>query len=181
MEVIFRRIGTSYVYWYNRKYERCGHLFQDRYKSEAVEDDSYFLTVLRYIHRNPLSAGITSNLSEYPWSSYREYTKEKGICNIGFALSMFSKDPGQAVELFKEFNMQGNDDKCLEYDNSVRLSDSEAREKILNITGISNIKKIQTLPSSERNKTIKMLKENGLSIRQIERLTGVSYAVIRRC
>lgn len=39
-----RRIGAGYVYWYNWKYERYGHLFQDRYKSETVEDDQYFLT-----------------------------------------------------------------------------------------------------------------------------------------
>ena len=50
---IFKRIGVRYVYWYNWKYNRRGHLFQDRYRSEAVEDDSYFLTVLRYIHQNP--------------------------------------------------------------------------------------------------------------------------------
>jgi len=37
--IIMRRIGASYVYWYNWKYQRCGHLFQDRYKSEVVEDE----------------------------------------------------------------------------------------------------------------------------------------------
>lgn len=45
--VTVKRVGASYVYWYNRKYGRCGHLFQDRYKSEPVEDDKYFLAVLR--------------------------------------------------------------------------------------------------------------------------------------
>ena len=55
---IMRRIGGSYVYWYNHKYERVGNLFQDRFKSEVVEDDTYFLTVLRYIHQNPAKAGI---------------------------------------------------------------------------------------------------------------------------
>jgi len=53
-----KRIGASYVHWYNWQYNRKGHLFQDRYKSEAVEDDAYFLTVLRYIHQNPLKAGL---------------------------------------------------------------------------------------------------------------------------
>ncbi len=45
-----KRIGVSYVARFNRKYDRCGHLFQDRFKSEAVESDEYFLAVLRYIH-----------------------------------------------------------------------------------------------------------------------------------
>ena len=50
---IFKRLGVRYVYWYNWKYKRTGHLFQDRFKSEPVEDDSYFLAVLRYIFQNP--------------------------------------------------------------------------------------------------------------------------------
>ena len=46
---IFKRIGARYVYWYNWKYQRKGHLFQDRFKSEPIDDDLYFLAVLRYI------------------------------------------------------------------------------------------------------------------------------------
>lgn len=48
-----KRICSSYVYWYNMKYDRCGHLFQERFHSEDVDDPSYFLKVLRYIHQNP--------------------------------------------------------------------------------------------------------------------------------
>ena len=46
-----QRISSSYVRWYNQKYDRCGHLFQERFKSETVQDEAYFLTVLRYIHK----------------------------------------------------------------------------------------------------------------------------------
>src|SRR5690554_3854054 len=56
LAAVFRRIGAKYVYWYNLKYKRCGHLFQDRYRSEVVETQQYLLTVLRYIHQNPLKA-----------------------------------------------------------------------------------------------------------------------------
>ena len=61
----FKRIGASYVYWYNWKYGRRGHLFQDRYKSEVVENDSYFLTAIRYIHQNPLKANIVKDIADY--------------------------------------------------------------------------------------------------------------------
>ncbi|MGI5879834.1 MAG: transposase [Syntrophomonadaceae bacterium] len=64
-----KRVNGSYAYWYNWKYDHVGHLFQDRFKSEPVDDDTYFLTVIRYIHRNPLTAGMTDGL-EYAWSSY---------------------------------------------------------------------------------------------------------------
>lgn len=67
---IFKRLGVRYVYWYNWKYKRTGHLFQDRFKSEPVEDDTYFLAVLRYIYQNPVKAGLCEKPEEYQWSSY---------------------------------------------------------------------------------------------------------------
>ena len=54
LEQIFKRIGARFVYWYNLKYKRSGHLFQDRFKSEPINDDNYFLNVLHYIHQNPV-------------------------------------------------------------------------------------------------------------------------------
>jgi putative transposase len=69
LEKIMKRIGASYVYWYNWKYERIGHLFKDRFRSEPVEDDAYFLTVLRYIHQNPLKAGFVQDIAKYRYKS----------------------------------------------------------------------------------------------------------------
>ena len=77
---VMKRIGAKYVYWYNLCYERIGPLFQDRFKSEAVKDDAYFLTVLRYIHRNPLKVGIAAGLSVYLHSSYASYLAEDPAC-----------------------------------------------------------------------------------------------------
>ena len=72
LTLVLKRIAGSYVYWYNWKYHRSGHLFQDRFKSEPVEDDAYFLTVIRYIHQNPVKAGICRNVDGYKFSSYNE-------------------------------------------------------------------------------------------------------------
>ena len=55
---IMKRLGSSYAYWYNKKYERVGHLFQDRFRSEPVNVETYLLIALRYIHQNPVKAGI---------------------------------------------------------------------------------------------------------------------------
>ena len=92
-----KRIGTAYVYWYNWQYGRKGHLFQDRYKSEAVENDRYFLTVLRYIHQNPIKAGLVKDIETYEWSSYKEYIGEKGIVDTDFVLSMWDTDRDKSV------------------------------------------------------------------------------------
>ncbi|WP_308160333.1 transposase [Bacillus sp. ISL-77] len=57
-----KRIGVSFVMYYNWKYGTSGHLFQDRFKSENVENDQYLLTVVRYIHQNPLKARIVKRV-----------------------------------------------------------------------------------------------------------------------
>ena len=100
-----KRIGASYVYWYNWQYNRKGHLFQDRFKSEAVEDDAYFLMVLRYIHQNPLKAGLTNDIASYKWSSYKEYMTETKIVNVDFVLSLFDKEKDKAIEKFEGSTM----------------------------------------------------------------------------
>jgi REP element-mobilizing transposase RayT len=122
-----KRICSSYVYWYNWKYERCGHLFQERYKSEIVENDAYLLTVLRYIHQNPVKAGISKSTQDYKWSSYNEYIKEPTITDIEFILEILSANREKALVLFIEHTIEQNDDKCLDYEEKVRLSDHEVR------------------------------------------------------
>ncbi len=64
-----KRINISYVYYFNKKYDRIGHLFQDRFKSEGIENDAYLLSAVRYIHNNPVKAGKVQSIEEYKWSS----------------------------------------------------------------------------------------------------------------
>jgi len=175
----FRRIGASFVYWYNWKYSRCGHLFQDRYKSEPVETDSHFLTVLRYIHQNPTKAGVVKEIEQYPWSSYREYMTKPEICDTKFALKLFSEDYQEALELWEKFNHAKNNDQCLEYDDGKRLNDTEATELIQSVVGVKIPSEIQSYEKKNRTLVIRKLKDTGLSIRQISRLTGISFGVIR--
>ena len=69
-----KRIASSYVYYYNRKYGRDGHLFKERFKSEPVNDMAYFTTLLRYIHQNPVKAGIVGQGGQVSVSRRREGT-----------------------------------------------------------------------------------------------------------
>ncbi len=68
-----KRIASSYVYYYNRKYGRDGHLFKERFKSEPVNDMAYFTVLLRYIHQNPVKAGIVEKVKDYEYSSWGEF------------------------------------------------------------------------------------------------------------
>lgn len=74
---------------------------------------------------------------------------------------------------------QGNNDQCLEYDDAARLKDSEAEALIESVANVINPKGIQTYEKLKRDEVIKLLKRKGLSIRQIESLTGVGFRVIR--
>lgn len=69
---IMTSLLTSYSMYFNRKYDRVGTLFQNRFKSKLCDKDSYFLGASRYIHLNPIEAGLSSDLKNYPWSSYQE-------------------------------------------------------------------------------------------------------------
>ena len=70
-----KRIASSYVYYYNHKYLRDGHLFRDRFKSEPVNDMAYFTVLLRYIHQNPVKAGIVKDVKDYEYSSWGELSE----------------------------------------------------------------------------------------------------------
>ena len=70
---IMREINWYYSRHFNLKYEKVGHLFQNRYYSEIIERESYLMEVSKYIHLNPVKAGIVDKPIMYPWSSYGVY------------------------------------------------------------------------------------------------------------
>ena len=176
LDLIMKRIAGSYVYWYNWKYYRKGHLFQDRFKSEPVENDEYFFTVIRYIHQNPVKAEIAENVMEYRYSSYNDYVEGGSqITETEFALSIMQKED------FLCFNNESNEDNCLDVENvNFRLSDNDAREVIKKVSKCENSTEFQTLEPERRNYYIKKLRIKGMSIRQISRLTGISKGIVEK-
>lgn len=182
---IMKQIGTSYAYWYNCKYERSGHVFQDRFKSENIEDDSYLITVIRYIHQNPVKAGIVTKAENYIWSSCRVYYGEKeyppGLTQTSLILGMFGETTSQSIECFKVYNDEKNDDHCLEDDCTKNLPDSEAIKIMTNLNNNQAISTLTNMPKAERDLLLQRFKETeGLSLRQIARLTGLGYQTVNR-
>lgn len=180
LDIIFKRIGSRYVYWYNNKYQRTGHLFQDRYKSEPVDTDAYFLAVLRYIHQNPVKAGLCDNLSSYKWSSYSDYARKSSITDTDFVLSLFSEKSKEAFSLFDKFLKEDEKAHCIDIDEGGRIADKEAQEIIHKYSGTMNSAEFQKLAPVKRDEILALFKENGLSIRQIVRLTGISFGIVRK-
>ena len=176
LEQIFKRIGGRFVYWYNVKYQRSGHLFQDRFKSEPVDNDAYLLTVIRYIHQNPVKAGLCKKPEDYRWSSWREYLSEPWITDVSFTDALIDR-----AELI-EFHKQEGQEKCLDVVDkpAIRLTDEQAKAILKKASGCSSAADFQKLTPIVRDKAIGALRDKHLSLRQISRLTGVSVMIVRR-
>ena len=172
LDLMMKKIAGSYAYYFNWKYERVGHLFQDRFKSEPIDEERYFLTVLRYIHQNPYKAGI-STTSDYCWSSYNDYIFSQGITDTEEVLEMLG-----TKENFVEFIGEAEKTNCLDVVESHRLTDEKAREMISKLLKSEKSKSIGELDTTTRNKLLRKLKDKGISIRQLERLTGINRGVI---
>ena len=174
LDVIMKKIGIKFVVWYNRKYQRAGHLFQDRYRSEPVNDMRYFQIVFRYIHQNPLKAGLENSLGIYPWSSYRDYAfSDSSFIDIEKILGLF-RDHQECME----YLCARSDDKCMEYNTTSRFPDSEALKIIREKTICDSPSDFQHMERAKRNQNLKILYQSGISIRQLSRLTGISRTSI---
>ncbi|WP_254124805.1 transposase [Neobacillus sp. 114] len=180
-----KRIGVSYASYYNWKYDTTGHLFQGRFKSENVEDNRYLLTVTRYIHQNPVKAGIVDRPNEWKWSSCREYYAfkphdKRNLLDANFILGKISPDQTFAMEKFKEYNGKINNDECLE-EKRRRLPDEEARVIIKKLLGPGDFTRVKVLPKAQRKEVFQKVKNiRGVSQRQAARILGVSPSLINR-
>jgi len=190
---IMKRINISYVYYFNKKYDRVGHLFQDRFKSEAIENDKYLLAAVRYIHNNPIKAKLVSNLSEYRWSSYNDYISKKfsNQSAIGkeFILSMFSTSGNNAMKMFVEFSNQESTEIFIEYTedsnkNKIMQSEEKARQfvaKYLQERGTNIIEIKEAYGLTVRNALIIELKNHSiLSIREIAGILEIGRNIVQR-
>lgn len=121
---VMKSINVSYANYFNKTYRRCGHLFQDRFKSEVVDNDRYLTELTRYIHLNPVRAKIVSKPGNYEWSSYQVYVGlEKDLSQLvdaALVLELFSSSYSKArQEYIRYVNRDG--DAVYDEDGSPRV------------------------------------------------------------
>lgn len=107
---VMRHIGGVYTQRINRKYKLDGHVFRGRYKSILVDRDSYLLEVIRYIHLNPVRAGLVKAPEEHRWTSHRLYiapVRQYSWVSTGEILALFGKDTRSSRLAFNDFVKQG--------------------------------------------------------------------------
>ena len=106
---IMQNVSFRYTRWINKWQKRVGHLFQGRYKALLVDQERYLLALIRYIHLNPIRAGIVKELAEFPWSSHAAYLggKQPDWLHCDLALSLFSSDRSEARRRYATYIHQG--------------------------------------------------------------------------
>ena len=186
---IIKKIATSYVYYFNHKYKRVGHLFQDRYKSETIEDEAYLLSAIRYIHNNPEKAEITKK-EKYKWSSYPHYidplNHHREMPETKEILEMFSSDTKKALKEFIHYSNQYEEKNFLEMGETIKseINEVNVNEYINRYLKSRHLKK-EDLKRREQVKQkeelIRQLNKGlNLSKRKIAILIGVNRETVRK-
>ena len=173
--VFMRKLLSAYARYFNDKYDRVGHLFQDRFGSVAVATDAQLMATVRYIHRNPCEIPGQS-FETYIWSSYREYVRAPFISETRFVLSLFN-----SIDEFAEFhkNWQPDDEKQAK-PKLLHLDDIDAVAQASALLGIERLTQIAALDKAARDSMLASLKEAGFPISQIARITEINRNTVQR-
>ena len=177
---MMKRIGVKYVTWYHATYDKNGRVFHDRFKSEPVENNEYLLSVLRYMHQEPVRLGLVTEVSRYKWSSFCDYIEKSAAVDTKICLNLFGEDERWQKVRWQKFMNEPNEEKCLE---AVRdkVQDNDLKLMLLRLGNIKNIEDLRKLPKKKRNEIIKDVKSmDGISTWQIAKITGLSQSVITR-
>ncbi|MBO4214139.1 MAG: transposase [Lachnospiraceae bacterium] len=174
---VIRRVATTYAQYFNRKYGRVGHLFQDRYRSEAVKSEEQLIQTLRYIHRNPVKAGICEKMEEYTLSSYRQYVlNEWGIADTGFIMRAYG------IEQVTNYPQELMEKVYMDVDEKVEkhVTNAGAKNIYEEVSRSLGIIRADNLCANARNAFVRELRKRGLSVSQIACLSGLKRNTISR-
>ncbi|MBE0466825.1 MAG: transposase [Candidatus Desulforudis sp.] len=175
---LMKRVNISYVNYFNKKYERVGHLFQDRFRSEVVDEDSYVLALARYIHQNPVRAGMVKSAGEYKWSSYACYLDENDFSKLvetETVLELLASDKRTARKRFEEYMNEEAQEVFIDLVEDVRVMDEKTAKELFERMlrrghNVDDNTKVQV-----SDNLIKEFKEKtNLSIRKIAAITGLN-------
>lgn len=179
-------INQSYTMYFNRRYKTVGHLFQGRYKAILCDRDTYLLSLIKYIHLNPIRAKMVKELQEYKWSSHMHYAgkeKKNGMVDMDRVLRMFSEDKVTSRKLYKDFMRDGldvkRDDVYKTIDQRV-LGNEEFLDSVMEKYGgeIEKTKKAKEYTLGEIARGVE--KANGITLKQIRKHNKTNHITLAR-
>jgi REP element-mobilizing transposase RayT len=158
LQRIMRHVNGLYTQYFNRSARRDGTLFRGRYKAVLVDVEAYWLELSRYIHRNPLEAGLVEDLASYRWSSYRAYCgleKPPEWLTTGFILN--ARGQRDRHRRYAAFVAEGTADALVTFYRKAKLSpilgNDEFRTRVLGRRAMHidmpELKRARALPSLE--------------------------------
>jgi len=175
---VMKSIAAAYALYYNKKYGRIGHLFQDRFKSEPCNDSSYFVTLFRYIHQNPVKAGLVNSARDYPYSSWRNdylgLAKQK-VCHTQSPITRYG------IEALKAWVDSSLDDGigCIDMKNQKIIADETVRQLMLQESGTRTIAAFQLLDRKKQKEIVQhVMDQLHAGPRQMSRVSGLPYSTI---
>lgn len=180
-----KRVNASYASYFNQQHQRVGHLFQDRFKSEPIEDEQYLMSVIRYIHNNPVKAGMVEKPDQYRWSSFKSYLAPNKTRNVdaAFVLSIISDNQQEAIDEFIRFSQGTDQNDFLDMNENIPLTMQEGKqflhEYLKETWSEYSLEELVKNPET-RNEVIAYLRANTrLSIRKIADLLGVTRGSVQ--
>ncbi len=186
MSKALKWINIKFAGRYNHKYERIGHVFQDRFKSEIIDTEGYLIRALRYIHNNPVKAKMVSDVSAYKWSSYNSYTGRGNVlvdaAEKQIILGLFQG----SIERFKIFHLKEDDHEFLETEEDLERDRLEKAQNIINKYRQRNQDRNGGIDGLNLGKEtleeviLELIKRSHLSHRKIAELVGVNRGVVHR-
>ena len=179
-------INTGYGEWYNKSRERHGHVFQDRFFSILITQDSHLLEASRYVVLNPLRVGLVASPQEWPWSSY-----STAVLGVPFRVSltdrelmgMFSQQEAESRELYREFVQAGiglKKPEVLLTGRARRWTESRDRAQLEGSMGAARKPVAGMTPDMIEISRVVSLHEQGMSLREIAATLGISHMTARR-
>lgn len=164
-----------YAKYFNERYSRRGHLFQERFGSKPVESIQYFYAVMAYIHRNPVEAGLVRTMEEYFFSSYRDYLNRNDYL---VSVNDLLKDIG--IPGFQTIHRIKYKDEILNINNiDHRIPEPEARNIICRILKTDNPLVFTAFTPTQQIELIKEINKERVSNAQVARVTGMPYERVR--
>ena len=179
---MMQSLTSGYAVYYNKRYDHVGHVFAGRFKSEPINDDVYLMTVVKYIHRNPLKGGLCKSC-DYKWSSYRHYVNRAGFTSVDFVLGLFGgREAFIASHAAEDGLLKENDINAMAGipEKRRRLSDEEALDLAQNLLGETRLRNLASESKHARNQAIANLRRMGLTAKQVERATGIGRGIVER-
>lgn len=184
-------ISIGYVSYFNKKYGKSGPLFYDRFKSEAIGDEAQLLAVIRFIHNNPVKAGIEKEPCGYEWSSAGSYISEPvNTCksenfknDVNEILSLFSQNRKDAVSAFVKFTKSDEVDIFCDYDVLDRdlemMRNKYLANEVIKRSGIGD-DAFASNREALRSVILKLRNEHNISLRQIAEILKLNRGLVQR-